>query len=246
MNHSPEHNTRLSEFARIAGVFTDPPGVFADVAGRGRWWLVLLILIALNIISVSAMVARVGYDQIIEKAMERNPRLQEMSPQQRLQVIEQQRRFMPIAVRVLPPLAMAAALFAVAGVLLFSYRMLLDANVAYRHALNITAYSWLPPAVAGNAMFLALLYLKPPEDFDPETASALSLGSFLSPDTAAWLRSLANSFDLFTLWTIALIAAGFSTFCGNRKLPFGRALWGVLLPWLVYVLGKAGISALIG
>lgn len=243
---TPDAKTSLSELARISGVFTDPPAVFADVAERGRWWLVLLVLIALNVIVMTAMIQRVGYDRMIEKAFEQNPRLQELSPEQRLQAMEQQRRFMPLAVRVLPPLAMAAALFAVAGVLLFSYRMLLDADVGYRHALNITAYSWLPPAVAGNAMFLALLYLKQPEDFDAEAAGSLSIGSFLSRDTAAWLRSLANSFDLFTLWTIALIAAGFSAYCGRRKMPFGRALWGVLAPWFVYVLGKMGFAALTG
>lgn len=243
---TPDEKTCLSEMARISGVFADPPAVFADVAERGRWWLVLLVLIALNGIVMTAMIERVGYDRMIEKAFEQNPRLQELRPEQRLQAMEQQRRLLPLAVRVLPPLAMAAALFAVAGVLRFSYRMLLDADVGYRQALNITAYSWLPPAVAGNAMFLALLYLKPPEDFDAETAGSLSIGSFLSPDTAAWLRSLANSFDLFTLWTMALIAAGFSAHCGRRKMPFGRALWGVLAPWFVYVLGKMGFAALTG
>jgi hypothetical protein len=29
-------------------------------------------------------------------------------------------------------------------------------------------------------------------------------------------------------------------------MPFSRALWGVLAPWLVYVLGKMGIAALTG
>ncbi|MCS7041195.1 MAG: YIP1 family protein [Bryobacteraceae bacterium] len=242
----PEQKTALSEFERMAGVFTDPGRVFADVAERGRWWLVLLVLIALNVVVMTLMVGRVGYDQMIEKAFEQSPRLQEMSPEQRMQAMEQQRKFMPIAIRVLPPLAMAAALFVVAGVLLFSFRMLLDAEVKYGHALNITAYAWLPPAVAGNAMFLALLYLKPPEEFDAEAAGGLSIGSFLSRDTAPWLRSLASSFDLFTLWTILLIAAGFSAYCGKRKMPFGRALWGVLAPWFVYVLGKMGFAALMG
>lgn len=243
---TPDAKTSLSEFSRIAGVFTDPPAVFADVAERGRWWLVLLALIALHGIVMTAMIERVGYERMIERAFEQNPRLQELRPEQRLQAMEQQRRFLPLALRVLPPLTTAAALFAVAGVLLFSYRMLLDADAGYRHALNITAYSWLPPAVAGNAMFLALLYLKPPDDFDAEAAGSLSLGSFLPRDTAPWLRSLANSFDLFTLWAIALIAAGFSAHCGRRKMPFGRALRGVLAPWAVYVLGKMGLAALTG
>jgi hypothetical protein len=243
---TPNDRPNLTELQRILGVFTDPSGVFADIAERGRWWLIAALLILMNVVAVTAMVQRVGYERMIQQAMDQNPRLQEMSPEQRMQVMESQRRFMPVAVRVLPPLAIVGGLLAVAGVLLFSFRMLLDADVRYRHALNITAYSWLPPAAAGNVMFFALLYLKSPDDFDAQEAGGLSIGSFLSRDTAAWLRSLASSIDLFTLWTIVLIAAGFSAYCGKKKLPFGRALWGVLAPWFVYVLAKMGFAALTG
>ena len=241
-----QQDTPLSESGRLAGVFLDPARAFPDIAERGRWWLVALLLILMNVAALSAMVSRVGYDRMIEKAFEQNPRLQEMTPEQRMQAMETQRKFLPVAVRVFPPVGIFAGMLVVAGALLFSYRFLLDADVKYRQALNITAYSWLPPAVAGNLMFFAVLYLKPPDEFDAESASGLSIGSFLSRDTAAWLRSLANSVDLFTIWTIVLIAMGFSAVCGKRKMPFSRALWGVVAPWLVYVLGKMGIAALTG
>lgn len=242
----PVQSQSLSETQRIAGVFTEPSSVFADIARRGRWWLVLAALILLNVLAVSAMVERVGYDLMIEKALEQSRQVQEMSADQRAQVYETQRKFMPIAVRVFPPLAIFGGTLLVAAALLFSYRFLLDADVKYKEALNITAYAWLPPAVAGNLMFFAVLYLKAPDEFDMESAGGLSIGSFLSRDTAAWLRSLANSLDLFTLWIIVLIAIGFTALCGARKLPFGRSIWGVLVPWLVYVLGKMGFAAITG
>lgn len=242
----PNTSEPLSELQRICGVFTEPSRVFPDIARRGRWWLVLAALVLLNVLAVSAMVGRVGYDLMIEKALEQSRQVQEMSAEQRAQVYETQRKFMPIAVRVFPPLAIFGGTLLVAAALLFSYRFLLDADVKYKEALNITAYAWLPPAVAGNLMFFAVLYLKPPDEFDMESAGSLSIGSFLSRDTAAWLRSLANSLDLFTLWIIVLIALGFTALCGSRKLPFGRSIWGVLVPWLVYVLGKMGFAAITG
>ncbi len=242
----PASDQPMTEIQRISGAFTEPSRVFADIARNGRWWIIAIVLILLNVVAVSAMVRRVGYDLMIEKALEQSRQVQEMSADQRAQVYESQRKFMPIAVRVFPPIAILGGMLVVAGALLFSYRFLLDADVSYKEALNITSYAYLPPAIAGNLMFFALLYLKPPDEFDMESAGGLSVGSFLSRDTAAWLRSLANSLDLFTIWTIVLIATGFTALCGARKLPFGRSLWGVIAPWLVYVLGKMGFAALTG
>jgi len=242
----PVSQSPLNEIQRISGVFTEPSRVFPDIARNGRWWIIAAALVLINIIVMSLVVQRISYDLIIEKALERSKQVQEMSADQRAQVYETQRKFMPIAIRVLPPVAIVASMLVVAAVLLFSYRLMLGADVKYKEALNITSYAFLPPAIAGNLMFLALLYLKPPDEFDMESASGLSIGSFLSPDTAAWLRSLANSVDLFTIWTIVLIATGFTALCGARKLPFGRSIWGVLTPWLVYVIGKMGFAALTG
>jgi len=242
----PASDQPMTEMQRISGVFTEPSRVFADIARNGRWWVIAIALILLNVVVISAMVQRVGYDLMIEKTLEQSRQVQEMSADQRAQVYEQQRKFMPIGIRVFPPIAILGGMLVVAGVLLFTYRFLLDADVKYKEALNITAYAYMPPAAVSSLMFLAILYLKPPDEFDMESAGALSIGSFLSRDTAAWLRSLANSFDLFTIWTIVLIATGFTALCGARKMPFGRSIWGVLAPWLVYVLGKMGFAALTG
>lgn len=242
----PDSGQPIAEIQRISGVFTEPSRFFADIARNGRWWIVAIVLILLNVVAVSAMVQRVGYDLMLEKALEQSRQVQEMSAEQRAQVYESQRKFMPVAVRVFPPVAILGSMLVAAAALLFSYRFLLDADVKYKEVLNITAYAYLPPAIAANLMFFALLYLKPPDEFDMESAGGLSVGSFLSRDTAAWLRSLANSLDLFTIWTIVLIATGFTALCGARKMPFRRSLWGVLAPWLVYVLGKMGFAALTG
>jgi uncharacterized membrane protein (UPF0136 family) len=242
----PVPDQPLTEIQRISGVFAEPSRVFADIARNGRWWIIAIAMILLNVVVISAMVQRVGYDLMIEKALEQSRQVQEMSADQRAQVYEQQRKFMPIAIRVFPPIAILAGMLVAAAALLFSYRFLLDAEVKYKEALNITAYAYLPPSIVATLMFVAILYLKPPDEFDMESASGLSIGSFLSRDAAAWLRSLANSLDLFTIWTILLIATGFTALCGARKMPLGRSVWGVLAPWLVYVLGKMGFAALTG
>ena len=55
-----QQDTPLSESGRLAGVFLDPARAFPDIAERGRWWLVALLLILMNVAALSAMVSRVG------------------------------------------------------------------------------------------------------------------------------------------------------------------------------------------
>ena len=56
-------------------------------------------------------------------------------------------------------------------------------------------------------------------------------------------RPSAESLDLFTAWFMFLLASGFGV--AIRK-PTSGALWGVVIPWAVYVLGKVGLAALMG
>lgn len=235
-----------SEAGRLTGVFFSPGEVFADIAANGRWYLAMILLIILSSLAVSLMVSHVGYDQMIRTALENNERVQQLTAEQRAQAMEGQRKFMPYAMRLGPVIGIALGMLVVAGALLFTFKFMLDADLTFKQTLNICCYASLPPSVAGTLVMIAVLYLKPPEEFDPQTASSFSVGSFLPAGSAAWLKSLAGSLDLFTFWTMALMAIGFSAFLGARKMPFGRALTGIVVPWLLWVAGKAAFSSIFG
>ena len=73
-----------------------------------------------------------------------------------------------------------------------------------------------------------------------------ALGGIASPllgAPAGVFMSLATSLDLFSIWLILLLAVGFSA-AQPRKLTFGKALAGVLIPWGIYVVGKAALATL--
>lgn len=235
-----------SEAGRLAGVFFSPGAVFSNIATEGRWYIAMALLVLLSMISVHLMVSRVSYDQMIRNAMASNARVQELSAEQREAAIEQQKKFMPVAVRVMPVVGVVLGLMVIAGALMFTFKFLLDSELTFKQTLNICSYGSIPPSLVANLMMIAVLYMKPPEEFDPQTASAFSLGSFLPAETSGWVKSLAGSVDLFTFWTMALLAIGFSAFLGARKMPFGRALMGIAAPWLLWVLCKVGFAALFG
>ncbi len=241
-----ESVSSISETGRLTGVFFSPGAVFANIATSGRWYLAMALLIVFSSVAVSLMVSRVGYDQMIRNAMANNERVQQLTAEQREQAIEAQRKFMPIAVRVGPLVGITLGLVVIAGALLFTFKFLLDAELTFKQALTICSYASIPPSLVSTLMMIAVMYLKPPAEFDPQTAAGFSAAMFLPVDTAAWLKSLAGSLDLFTFWTMALMAIGFSAFLGARKMPFGRALTGIAAPWVLWVLGKMGFASLFG
>ncbi len=241
-----ESPTTLSEAGRLSGACFSPAAAFPDIARNGRWFIPVLILILISSFSVQLMISHVGVEQMLQNVMNSNERVQQLSAEQKAAAMDQQRKFMPIMMRTMPVIGVLLGLLVVAGALLFTFRLLLDAEMTYKQVLNITCYASLPPSLVGTLTFVAFLFMKAPEDFDPQSASGLNAASFIPHGSAAWLKSLAGSLDIFTLWTIALMAIGFSAFLGERKMPFSRALIGIAAPWLLWVVVKAGFSSIFG
>jgi hypothetical protein len=89
------------------------------------------------------------------------------------------------------------------------------------------------------------MYLKNPEEFNVNNPLAFNPGAFLDPmTTSKFVYSVATSLNLFTIWTMVLIAIG--VVAAGRKVSFGGALAGVMIPWAVWVLGSAGVKSMFG
>jgi hypothetical protein len=69
------------------------------------------------------------------------------------------------------------------------------------------------------------------------------LGVLLPADAPAWLSSMAGTFSIFNVWTLALLIIGFKTV---GRLSTTRAAIAVLIPWAIWLVGKAGMGALQG
>jgi hypothetical protein len=68
-----------------------------------------------------------------------------------------------------------------------------------------------------------------------------NLAALAGDETSAPLRALLGSIDLFSIWTVALLALGFRLVAGVSR---GSA-WGVVLTlWALYVAGKAALATL--
>jgi predicted membrane protein len=126
--------------------------------------------------------------------------------------------------------------------LLFVFRFFYASDVDFKRALAITAWSFLATGLVSTPLMLLVMQLKgewnlpPPDVFQAGPALLVERG-----DTARWLWVILQGFDFFALWTVTLLAVGFAVAGGRRTVV--AAWWGVFVPWLLLVFGRAAFAA---
>jgi hypothetical protein len=231
---------RLSEGARLVGVFVSPGKTFADIARNPRWWVAVLVASLLSGVYINLFSRRVGWEQMFRTQMERSTQLQNMTQQQREQIIAAQTSIAPFTAYATPLLTVAVNAV-IAVVLLFLFDTILGADIGFKRFMAIVSYGLLPNA-ASAVLATIVLYLKPPEDFDLQNPLAFNVAAYLPADAAGWMRGLGQTLDLFSFWCIGLLAIGVSA--ASRKISTGKAVGVILFPWLLWVLVRTGLGAL--
>jgi hypothetical protein len=236
----------MSELSRLTGVFFEPAKAFEDIASRPRW-LTPLIIIMVCAISVSVVFSqRVGWERFFRQQIESSPRTAQMSTEQKEQAIAMQSKFGPIMGGAGVLIGLPIYYLIASGVLLGIVSGIMSAPVKFKQVFAVMCYASLAGAVVSSILTLAVMFLKSPDQFNLQNPLAFNPGAFMDPQGGSkFLYSLATSLDLFSLWTIFLIAVGLKA-AGGKKLSFGGAFFAVLVPWAIYVLCKSAIAGAFG
>jgi hypothetical protein len=235
---------RMGEFARLSGVLFDPKPAFADIALRPRWWVPLLLIVIASVAYMTAYSQRVGWDRFMRQTLESMPRMQELSAGERERIIEMQTRGASISGYVGALVAVPATALVIASVLLFVSNFLLGAALRFRPVFGVTCYALLP-ALISTLLTILVLFLKDPDDFDLRNPTAFNVGAFMDPlTTPKWLVSAGSSLDLFSIWTVLLLAVGLSV--AAPRLSWSKALIGVSVPWILWIVVKSALAGLFG
>jgi hypothetical protein len=230
----------LSEVSRIADVFANPKRAFADIVVRPRWYVPVVLWVIIGLCFVVLFTQRVGFERMLQQSFDQSPRTQNMTAEQR-------EKSMQVGLAVAKPMAFASAIagppltvLVVAAVLMLIANSLLGTQITFPQMCAITAYSCLTYLVS-TALAIVVMFIRSPDEFDLKNPLAFNIGAFLNADTAPkWLVSLCTSLDVFSFWTIALIAIGIMA--TSRKMTFGKAAVAVLIPWAVVVLLKSAAA----
>ena len=136
-------------------------------------------------------------------------------------------------------------LLAMAGIFLL-VMMLVGVEVSFKQAFSIVTHSFFAYSVITSPLTMVTVYAtKDFSNFDIRNVTATNVGFFLDPaETSKFLYSFASSLDVLSFWFLYLLAVGFAE--TGRRIRIQKTLPVVIGVWLIYVLGKAAFSGLMG
>jgi len=240
---SPEPQ-KMSEISRLAGVIFEPGKTFEDVAQRPTWLVPLLLIMVVNCIYIGLFSQHVGWERFMRQQIESSSRGQQMDPAVREQAIQTQTKIAPVFGYVGAIIGTPLIFLICAGVLMAIVAGIMSAPVRFKQVFAVMCYAGIASVIA-VALAIVVMFLKNPADFDLQNPTMFNVGAFMDPEHASkFLDSLAGAIDLFAIWSILLIATGLRAAAGKRRLSFGGALFSVVLPWAVFVLGRAAFKSM--
>ena len=236
---------QLGFLQRLVGIYFEPKKTFVDLERKRSWVGMFLIVSVLAMGAAYALTLRIDQETMVRKGIERNPFTKKMSEEQKDQIVARSKSaFQRYSQVIFTPVAILVAYLVVAGVLLLVF-VLMGASLTYKNSLAVTVWGLGAPAVIH--LFLALIFVlvKDPDTIDVfnvvnNVASNLSIA--VDDREHAVLHSLLDSLDVFSFWSVYLLATGFSTISRGLVTP-RKAAGAILIPWALYVAGKAGFAA---
>lgn len=232
----------IGTVGRMTGVLFSPKETFADIVRRPTWIAPVVVVCVLSIAVVALFGQRVGWRSTIEKQFANNSRIQQMTPEERQAALERGVKAAPYYGYVFSVLGAVIGVLLIAGIYLGMFNGMAGAELNFKAALGIVTHSWMPFVIQGLLAF-PVIFLRDPSTIDVNHLVASNLGALLPIDSSKWLMSLGTSLDIFTFWTLYLLAVGFSV-SNRKKISVGKALVLVLIPWVFFVCLKMGLAAL--
>jgi hypothetical protein len=235
---APESQAALSPMGRIMGVFFSPKATFEDIVRKPSWVVPVVLLTVLSLCVSFAINQRINWREFVSQQIEKSPGAANMSAEQKEQRIEGGAKFSPPFTYAIGLLGPVLATMVVALVMWGGYNLLGGANTNFGTSLGVTSHAFLTGLVS-SPLFILILYLRPYGTVDLDNPVAANLAAILPEDSAKWLVALGKSIDLFSFWTLILLAMGFAA-TNPRKLKGSKSFSIAFGIWAAFVICRVG------
>ncbi len=232
----------ISPVGRIFGVLFSPKQTYEDIARKPGWLLPVALLAILGGLVAVGLNQKMNWREYMSQQIEKSPRAEQLSADQKEKQIEMGAKFAPISAYVFGIPAPILVVLIVGLVMWGAYNLLGGANLNFKTSLGIVSHAFVP-ALLGNILFLVVLFLKPPGTLDLENPVATNVAAFLPEESAKWLMALGKNIDIFAIWITLLIAMGFAA-ANPKKLKGTKSYtiaFGVFVAYIVVRVGFAFI-----
>lgn len=233
----------LSEPERLINTFVAPSKTMADIRRNASWWAPLVILSMFAFLFTFTVDKKVGWEQVMQNEMAKNPaaqaRMEQMPPEQREKTLQMQVNISRYSAYAAPIFILITAIVT-AAVLMATFNFGFGAEVKFMQSVAIVMYSWLASIVSTVLTVITLFAGSDPEGFQIRNPVATNPAYFMNPAAHKFLYGVVSMFDVIAIWMIFLMAVGFSE---NSKVKKGTAFIGIFVWYALIKLGGAAIGA---
>ena len=240
---------------RLIGIFFSPGESFQEIGRAPSMLLPIITFILLTGGVVYLMTVRIpiekltdqqATDQRIERAVESGSMTREQADRQK----EATQKFLPIIRTAFPFIAIVGGFIMfliIAGVAKLA-SMMVDVENSFKQLFVVTIYAFLVVSIVSSALLIILIFIKSPDDFDPQYALGSNLAAVISllnlGELPKFLKTLLSYVDVFYIWRVVLLGIGFAAV--SKKLKTSTALTWVIAVAVLIALLHASVSALFG
>jgi len=234
----------LSQGARIIDTFIAPSKTFTDLRRSAAWWAPWLLISIFSMLLIWSIGQKVGFDQVSKNQIAHSSRADQFDKLP----ADQQARQLQVSSKIIAGFGYGSAVlllfYAVVGtvVLWLTFKLVFGAGTTFGQAYAITMYAWLPGIFGAILGSISLFAGANPEGFDINNAVGTNLGYYLDPDTTGkFLRGMASSLDVLSIWTIVLMGIGYAC---TSKVKTSTAIIVVAVWYLIFKLATSAIGAM--
>ncbi len=234
---------RESSLGRLLSVLLWPVETFRSIEARPTWVAPLLVFMALTWSLSYIVQTKLDPEEAVRGQISKmKVEIPADQMDKMIRDAENRTNGTKAALAVLAP-GFQLVVFALIAVVFWVGLRLFESEIDFPRSFSTTLYGFAPQAVAG-LINLPILLGRGTVSFDEASQGGVlvsSLAAFAPEDASSILKALLGSIDLFSIWTIVLLAVGFRV-VGKVSTAVSTGL--VILLWLIYIGGKLGITAL--
>jgi hypothetical protein len=166
----------------------------------------------------------------------------ELSDDQIQEAVERAEKTQPVQ-RALAPL-FVVVMFLILAVVFWVAFKLLGSEMDFRSSLSTVLYAMVPAfgiaSLLGIGIILGRQSITPEEMMGGGGLVLSNAAAFAPEDASPAVESILGSLDVFSFWSLILLTIGYSIVARVSTKAAGIT---VVVLWLLYVLGKAGLAA---
>ena len=226
----------------FTGVFFSPRQTFRKLVEK-PWWTALIPMAVLAVVACAAMwlfFSRVDREQFVRDQIRQSPFASQMSEDQVDKAVEDAAK-RPLWIQPVMVLFGSIIFYFILAAVFWLVFLAMGHKITFGRSVIATAWAFVP-TLLGSLVFIALLFVKNPNDMDIQNPLITNVAAFFDRETLAKpLYAILKALDLFNIWVIALLGFGLAA-AGRSKVSSAVTIVAVL--YVLVVLVKVGFAAI--